>query len=169
MTTSVRRATPDDARSIAGVHVDTWRAAYPGIIPQDVLDALDVAERERRWERIAVGENNALFVADREGRVVGFVNVGPCGDIHETGELYAIYVHPEAWSSGAGLMLMDAAVSWLSERWPEAVLWVATENPRARRFYERYGWVEDATRIDELLPGVHVPEVRYRLSGLGHR
>ena len=60
--------------------------------------------------------------------------------------MYAIYVRPEAWGTGSGWALMDAAVAWLAERWREAILWVAEENPRARRFYERYGWVAESTR-----------------------
>ena len=85
------------------------------------------------------------------------------------GELYAIYVRPSAWSTGAGLALMEAGVVWLSERWPAAVLWVAEENPRARRFYERYGWVAETTRVAEVAPGAVISEVLYRLSGLDRR
>ena len=87
----------------------------------------------------------------------------------DTGELYAIYVRPNSWSTGAGLALMDAGVDWLAERWPEAVLWVAEENPRARRFYERYGWIAGTTRVEEVVPGAHISEVLYRLSGLDQR
>ena len=64
---------------------------------------------------------------------------------------------------------MDAAVRALSERWDEAMLWVATENPRARRFYERCGWIVDGERVDESIPGASVAETRYRLSGLARR
>jgi GNAT superfamily N-acetyltransferase len=151
------------------VHVDTWRAAYPGVIPREALDALDVDQRASRWERFTVAEGYAVFVAEREGSVVGFASAGACRELEDTGELFTIYVHPDSWGTGAGLGLMDAVVEWLAERWPEAVLWVAEDNPRARRFYERYGWVAETTRVDELLPGVHVPEVRYRLSGLTPR
>ena len=47
--TSVRRATPEDARAIADIQVETWRAAYVGMMPQRVLDELDVEARERMW------------------------------------------------------------------------------------------------------------------------
>lgn len=167
MNAVVRRATPADARGIAEVHVDSWRATYPGVFPQEVLDALDVDERRQMWEQYTAAEDFAVFVAEREGRIVGFVSVGPCRELDGTGELYAIYVHPDDWGTGAGLALMDAGVEWLAERWPAAVLWVAEQNPRARRFYELYGWLPDATRVDEVRPGVHIPEVRYRLSNLG--
>jgi hypothetical protein len=62
---------------------------------------------------------------------------------------------------------MASGVEWLRERWDEAVLWVAEENPRARRFYEHGGWALDGGRkVDEVAPGALVAEVRYRLSGL---
>ena len=165
---TVRRATAPDARDIAEAHVDSWRAAYPAVFPQEVLDALDVEERRELWRRAANDEAVALFVAEEDDRVVGFVSVGPCRELEDTGELYAIYARPEAWGSGAGTALIEAGVDWLSERWTEAVLWVAEANPRARRFYERHGWAPEATRIEEIR-GTDVPEVRYRLSGLGQR
>jgi len=167
--TTVRTATAGDARGIAEVHVDTWRAAYVGVMPQQTLDALDVDERQRLWQRYVAAEGFAVFVAEREAGIVGFVSVGSCRELDDTGELFAIYVHPDAWGTGAGLALMEAGVEWLAARWPEAVLWVAEENPRARRFYERYGWTADASRVEEVAPGAFILEVRYRLSGFdGH-
>ena len=166
----VRRAAEADARAIAHVHVDTWRAAYKGVIPQTVLEALDVAAREPMWRRFATTDDVAVFVAERGGRIVGFVSAGASHDEDGVGEVYAIYVHPDAWGTGAGLALMDAAVAWLRERWPEAVLWVAEANPRARRFYELYGWRPDGGRkVDTVAGGAEVAEVRYRLSGLDRR
>ena len=163
--TTVRRATPEDARAIAEVKVETWRATYAGVMPQSVLDAMDVDEHSRYWAQAATAAA-AIFVAEQEGGVVGFVCVGPCRDTQAIGELYAIYVVPEAWSTGAGLALMEVAVEWLAGHGQEAILWVAEENPRARRFYERYGWVAETTRVEEVVPGAHISEVLYRLSGL---
>ena len=62
------------------------------------------------WEQWLSAVTNAVFVAEQDGVVVGFVNVGPCDHLEGVGELYAIYVHPEAWSTGAGLALMEAGV-----------------------------------------------------------
>jgi ribosomal protein S18 acetylase RimI-like enzyme len=165
----VRPADTTDARGIAEVHVETWRATYGGVMPQHVLDELDVGERERMWTRLIAHADLSVFVAESEGRTVGFANVGACRDEPATGELYAIYVRPSLHGSGAGQALMDASVRWLAERWDEAVLWVATENPRARRFYERNEWTVDGERVDESLVGAPLPETRYRLSGLKRR
>ena len=165
--TTVRRARRDDARAIAEVHVATWQATYRGVMPQRVLDELDVDARERMWQRFTGMDALAVFVVERDDCVIGFASVGACREEERLGEVFAIYVHPNAWGTGAGLALMGEAVAWLRERWREAVLWVARENPRARRFYERYGWEADgAAKVDEVAPGARVAEVRYRLSGL---
>ena len=36
----IREAHPNDGPGMAKVHVDTWRAAYRGILPDDFLDGL---------------------------------------------------------------------------------------------------------------------------------
>jgi GNAT superfamily N-acetyltransferase len=165
--TVVRRAHPADARGIAEVKVESWRAAYVGVMPQSVLEAMDVDVHEQLWRTFVARDTLAVFVAERDDRIIGFANVGPCRDEPGIGELYAIYVRPDAWGTGAGRAMMKTAAEWLGERWPEAVLWVAEENPRARRFYERCGWTVDGGRkVDEVEPGARVAEIRYRLSFL---
>lgn len=166
---NVRPARPEDAQRIAEIQVETWRHTYPGVMPQAVLDGLSVDDSERNWQEWIPHPETAAFVAELDGGIVGFVSVGPCWADRPIGELYAIYVTPDAHGRGAGLALMDAGVGALAERWDEAMLWVATENPRARRFYERYGWEVDGERVDESITGASVPETRYRLSGLGRR
>ena len=103
-------------------------------------------------------------VADEQGEVVGFVSVGPSRDERGIGELYAIYVHPDWWGTGAGRALIERGETDLRSHYAEAVLWVLEDNPRARSFYEAAGWSPDgAVKSDERW-GVRAPEVRYRKS-----
>lgn len=163
--TEIRLATPADARAIAEVQIETWRATYREVFPQSVLDSLDIEAREQMWRRAPANPDTCVFVAEGHGRVVGFAAVGPARGSEGDGELYSIYVLPSEWDTGTGRALMEAAVEWLAARYAEAILWVAARNPRARRFYEAGSWVADAERTD-VLEGVEVDEVRYRLSGL---
>jgi ribosomal protein S18 acetylase RimI-like enzyme len=152
----IRRASVSDAAEIAAVHVRTWQAAYQHVFGTERLAHLDIPRRVAGWTR-ALEEGESIFVADDEGRVVGFVSVGAC-------ELYAIYTLPEAWGSGAGPALMRAAVAQLREDGcADAFLWVLEDNPRARRFYEREGWELDGGRKEDDFLGVRVAEVRYRI------
>jgi hypothetical protein len=45
-----------------------------------------------------------------------------------------------------------------------AHLWVLEDNPRARHFYERGGWMLDDGRREEEFLGVPITEVRYRIT-----
>ena len=45
-----------------------------------------------------------------------------------------------------------------------AMVWVLTDNTRARRFYERVGFVADGAAKNITLFNVTLPEVRYQRS-----
>ena len=166
----LRRATPTDARAIAEVHVRTWQHAYAGIVPTDFLLRLDVGRREAFWrdEVTTLGEGRRPWVAECDGRVVGFVSAGTTRDEDgdaRTGEVYAIYVDPECWSRGIGSNLMAHARRDLAANgYGTATLWVLAANAQARAFYEEGGWrLDDVTRT-ETIGGVESEEVRYRLT-----
>lgn len=164
----VRAGVADDAAALARVHVAAWRAAYRGQMPDDYLDGLDVGRWTAGWRRVfAAGRTEHLQVAEVDGTLVGFVDVGPerepgPEDPAGRGELYALNVHPDAWGAGAGPALLTAAHSRLHALgFGEAVLWVLPGNARARRFYERAGWHDDVAQKDAVLNGVAITERRY--------
>ena len=140
----------------------TWQAAYEPVFGAERLATIDNPERRGRWQRwLEAGER--VWVAESEIGVVGFAWIGDSRDAADEGELFAIYVLPEAWGSGAGTGLMGAALPALRERYPTSILWVLEDNPRARRFYEREGWALDGGRKQDAFLGVEVTEVRYRI------
>ncbi|MST32288.1 GNAT family N-acetyltransferase [Acidimicrobiaceae bacterium USS-CC1] len=166
----VRAAEPADAAGIGLVHVRSWQAAYAGHFPQEFLDALDPAARAEGWRRIlgaAQRARQADLVAEVDGRVGGFVSVGPSRDSDASGaaEVYAIYLLAELWGSGLGRRLMDAALGTLAGLgFDAATLWVLEGNQRGRRFYKKGGWsIDGATKVDDS-PGFPIAEVRYRRS-----
>jgi GNAT superfamily N-acetyltransferase len=163
---TVRDATVNDAEGIAHVHVDTWRAAYRGIVPDDYLDALDVDDRAERWRGGIAAPDGPIWVADNGGTVVGWACVGPTrdDDLPGSGELYGIYVDPSWWGKDVGPRLMKETLDWLRPRFDVAALWTLDANARARRFYERYGWRVDGTTKDDDRESFVLREVRYRIE-----
>jgi len=103
----LRPGTPDDASAVAEVNVATWRAAFCGVIPDAFLDGLTAAGRRDAFREMLIGQSPPgarTTVAELDGRIVGFVAWGPSRDVdaaHDTGEIYAIYVHEERWGSGS--------------------------------------------------------------------
>jgi ribosomal protein S18 acetylase RimI-like enzyme len=141
----VRPARVEDAEAIAHVHVATWRAAYAHAVPAETLARVDVAERAEAWHRFLVGDS-ATFVGEVDAAIRGFVNVGASREEPGVGELFSIYVLPEAWGTGLATALIERGEEELRARgFASATLNVLADNPRARRFYERQGWVRGET------------------------
>lgn len=139
----IRRATPDDADEISHVHVEGWRTAYAELLPPDFLAGLSVEAQTAKWLEILreSAVDSATFVAETEGKVVGFVNGGPerTNDPDFVGEIYAIYVSDNCRRQGIGKSLFQRIIEFLlSLRMNSIKVWVLSDNPY-RRFYERQG------------------------------
>lgn len=86
-------------------------------------------------------ETARAWVAERDGEIVGVaVSLRESPEAVELRDLYAV---PSAWGTDVASQLMDAALASVSTDASHAFLWVGEDNTRARRFYEREGWVSD--------------------------
>jgi len=142
----IREATLDDAPGLARVHVDTWRTAYPGIIPAAHLAGLSYERSEARWHDHLTGMDGRRFtyVAEEAGRVIGLASGGPERDglSGYDGELYGLYVLAEYQRHGVGRALLQVVAQHLATGGFKAmVIWVLKENVKARAFYEALGGV----------------------------
>jgi GNAT superfamily N-acetyltransferase len=149
MLAEIRDAQPGDAGDIAAVHVESWRVAYRGLLPDDVLDSLSVPDRERTWSGILANPppRTAVMLATSHAVVAGFAAMGPRRSSPadwDAGELYAIYLRPDQQGRGIGVQLHSAVIDRLSAlAFQHATLWVLDGNQRALRFYHRNGWAPD--------------------------
>jgi ribosomal protein S18 acetylase RimI-like enzyme len=103
----------------------------------------------------AASADRTLFVAEQDGRVVGFVSVSTRR--HFTGELDAyigeLVVDAQAERTGVGTALVDEACRWAMRRGLHRIgLETGAANHGARRFYSRLGFVEEEVRLSNQLP-----------------
>ena len=170
-TATIRTATAADAAGIARVHVETWRDAYAGLIPNDVLLKMSQRDHVAMWSaELARGrETNMVVVADDAGD--GVVGFGSCGrargvDLPYAGEVYTLYVHPDFQSMGVGRRLLGALFHGLLENGSgSALVWVLSGNP-ARFFYAAMGGRQIAVRTERLW-GTALDEMAYGWADLG--
>jgi GNAT superfamily N-acetyltransferase len=166
MTIAIRAARLEDAGAIAHVHVESWRTTYAGIVSDAYLAGLDEILRERLWREWLIGET-LVFVAEWDGRVVGFAHGGAnregVGDCDA--ELYAIYLLREAQKRGIGAGLLRAMANALLERnFKSMALWVLEKN-RSRSFYEKSGAHIATSKVIEI-GGAKLMEVAYAWADL---
>ena len=164
---TLRDATPFDARPIAEVHVATWRTTYPGIMPQEHLDALSIGQFAADWanrlaDSRAEGQTRILVAEDEAGQIVGFSSGGPerTGDTEYPAEVYTLYLLQSLQGQGLGRRLLTAMARRLSDGgYPAFMLWTHIRNP-ARAFYEAMGGTPARTS-QRVVSGVTYDDVGY--------
>jgi GNAT superfamily N-acetyltransferase len=185
----IRYATERDASAIAWLYQYTTCVAYRGYVPDAVLDTRSVDDLTQLWAaRISQppSKERRILVADPSqvpsspvdstgsAAISGFIALGAATSLPEKdekpvpGEIHYIFVAPEEWHSGLGRLLMQCAIGLLrNDGYHQAILWVFSENKRARRFYEAAGWqYDELERPDPAFAAFHNPplEMRYRIS-----
>ena len=161
---TIRPAALPDAETIARIHVDSWRQAYAGYVPQAYLDSIEVSESETMWSDVLIQPETNVLLAQASGRTLGFASVGPAKD--EDAEpidltLYTMYLDKEAWGLGVARLLMKSVDDLISAE-AAMTLWVFEKNARARKFYERNGFKHDGVERLESFSGEYLKEMRYR-------
>lgn len=138
---TIRAARPGDARRIARLDVETWRAAYAGILTTPFLVGLSAQRRELGWATVIEREPRDVRVAvDGDGNILGF---GSCGrnrtNAEFAGEVFTLYVAPDWQNQGIGRALLLALFERLvALGCGSAIIWVLRDNP-GRFFYQRLG------------------------------
>lgn len=155
--TGIAVAACADAAVIAALHRATITVAYRGYFPGSPPPT--IAELEALWAARLADPTAVALVARHDGRPVG--SVMACADPEfAEGEIVGLHVLPAVWGMRIGSALHDAALGVLSERgYLTAGLWVIAANDRARRMYERRGWI---VRQGVERDPYGVTEVRYR-------
>jgi GNAT superfamily N-acetyltransferase len=142
--TSIRPAVPADMAAVADLWHEGWHDAHAGHVPDGLTAARTLAAfHERTPARVA---DTAVAVSE-DGSVVGFVMV--VGD-----EVEQAFVARAARGTGlASALLAEAERRVAAGGHHVAWLAVVVGNARARRFYEKEGWVDEGDLPYEVTAG----------------
>lgn len=154
----------DDFEEIANIYATSWKVAYQGIVPQNYLNKLTGSN----WAPILMKSKNDVFVIIENKKYVGVSSVCEARDEKKRGwgEIISIYLLPDYFGKGYSKQLIDISVTELKARgFNNIYLWVLEDNVRARRFYEKNGFIEDKETATVTIEGKELKEIRYiRLS-----
>src|SRR3954470_13508346 len=154
-TVTIRRATAADARAIGAVFDAAIRVnwTYLGELAQTPMF------EPEEWDREIAGHEppNLLLVAARAtGAVLGFVAAHPAD-----GELFLLFVHPNAAGHGVGRRLLDAGHDALRDAGcREVFLYTHQSNERALTVYRAAGYRPDGAIRDSEFRGIAIRELR---------
>lgn len=151
----VRRARRDDAQAIGAVFDAAVRAGWTYLgerVEKPIFAPHD-------WDQLVADHappNVLLIAQDRTGRILGYTAVHP-----EDGEMFLLFVHPDAAGRGVGRTLLNAAHDALRlAGCKQAFLFVHEQNQRALAVYAAAGYRPDGSIRESDFRGTAIREVR---------
>ena len=168
--TRIRKATSEDARALAEVHVESWQSAYRDILSDSLRKGFTVDNWVNKFQQMIAEETQVIALIEDKERILGYTIIGPNRDEalkeDNCGEVWGLYISPDHWRKGLGARLTKWACRQLkSKGYDIATLWVFQTNLAAREFYQAMGFASDGA-TKEVRPGAPLA-VRYR-KRMGH-
>ncbi|MEZ0373301.1 MAG: GNAT family N-acetyltransferase [Candidatus Sericytochromatia bacterium] len=154
----IRPAEDTDAASLSQIHFEAIRQTASAFYSPELIGSWAQVPDERRLEQFRsaiVGKDELFLVAEYADEVVGFGSIIP-----STGELRAVYVHPDVGRSGVGsaiLLALEqlATASGLSDLQMDSSI-------NAEAFYSRHGYEVRDRGIHRLAGGGQMACVKMR-------
>jgi GNAT superfamily N-acetyltransferase len=102
--------------------------------------AAEEAERDEQFWRERMTRAHRLL-AERGEHPQGTVSLGPYAPDPSAGEVFGLYVFPEARRTGVSWALVEAATALATQDgYRQLYYWVGTDNPRAIGFANNFGF-----------------------------
>lgn len=153
MTATIRPARPRDTAALARLKLATFRETFIDEFaipyPPDELALFEAASYAPATVAAELADDaRASWIAEEDGRMLGYAQVGPCKLPHPevrrgAGELYQLYIFKSAQGRGLGRRLLTQALDILRVRHPGPV-WLGawSGNVAAQRFYAAHGFAK---------------------------
>lgn len=167
MKLAIRKATKDDANSLAEILTSSWKSAYKDIISTIELEQqTNLEHRKKMFEKMLDTPIGEFYIVTDD--------LIPCGEfmfcrsrdreMSEYAEIVSFYLLESYWNKGIGSAMMKTALLKISELgYKNTFLWVFKDNKRARKFYENFGFVLDGFEKESRFSNKAI-EVRYTLN-----
>ncbi len=147
----IRNAKLEDMKLLGHIMAVSFRSAFSEFISAETLAS---CAREESCAALLTGifqEGKMHFIVGDSSGMLIWRGGG------DGAEIMAIHSLPESWGTGLGCAMLEKAFEQIGDG--PVHLWAFKENKRARRFYEKHGFVFDGSERVSEFDGAK--EVRY--------
>lgn len=150
----------DNLLEISNIYESSWKFTYKDIIPQEYLNSIPSGCWANAINKD--GMNNLVLIDN--GIIIGTASFckSRWKPYNDFGEIVSIYFLPNYIGKGYGSYLLKKCIIELKVLgYDKLLLWVLQDNSRARKFYERNGFVCSDEYTKTNMGGKELIEVMY--------
>ncbi|MBQ7714515.1 MAG: GNAT family N-acetyltransferase [Clostridia bacterium] len=151
---NIRKITSGDAKTLAYIQTESWKAAFKNIIPDDLLTkCTELSRAEKMYERDLENNlgNGCILEINGSPHCIAYWDATRESDMPGYAELICIHSLPDGWRRGYGSMMMERVLGDIKDAgFGKVMLWVFEDNARAIGFYRKHGFLANGKRKEAL-------------------
>lgn len=141
----IRKVQQGDELNLAYIQIESWKAAFQDILSAEILQqATDLTHATAMYKQLLdenIGNGYILEVNSQPHCIAWWGKVRD-NDMSDYAELICIHSLQDNWRKGCGTQMMNRIMDDMKAAgYDKVMLWVFTNNVRARKFYESCGFV----------------------------
>jgi ribosomal protein S18 acetylase RimI-like enzyme len=145
MAYTIRKVKCGDESALAYIQTESWKAAFKGILSEDVLKKTTDIDRVTAMYKGLLDEqkgNGYILEIDGKPHCFAYWDQTREKDMPGVAEIICIHSVQNNWRKGYGSRMMDRLLEDITAAgYAYVMLWVFVENERARKFYEAKGFI----------------------------
>ena len=153
----IKSVTKTNIMDAGNVYSKAWQASHKGIVSDESL-VLRTPERQEQILLQEMKKGNDIYIYYKDDLAIGILNLSTYNN-----EIVSLYLIPEFWGIGYAQKLLEFGIQQLYQD-KQIFLIVMNLNIRARRFYEKNGFIfSGEEKILSIEKGIS--ELRYIYKG----
>ena len=155
----IRRVKQGDEKTLAYIQTKSWKAAFEGIVPADLLEkCTEISRAESMYSRLLSEEkgNGYILEINDQAHCIAYWDASREKDMFGYAEIICIHSLQDKWHHGYGSQMMKQILNDIKDAgFNKVMLWVFEENIRAINFYKKHGFSANG-RSQEALGAIEV-------------
>ena len=141
----IRKVRQGDEGSLAYIQTESWKAAFKDILSEETLQKCSDSNMAKAMYKQLLDENighGYILEIDSHPHCIAWWDKSRDNDMLGYAELICIHSLQDKWGRGYGKQMISKVMDDMkSAGYDKVMLWVFTNNVRARKFYESCGFV----------------------------
>ena len=142
---NIRKVKVGDANTLAFIQTESWKSAFNRILSKEDLDKYtDVNRAITLYSKLLndnIG-NGFILTINENPHCIAYWDKTRDDEMEGNAEIICIHSLCDNWGKGYGTEMMNHILSDIKNSgFSKVMLWVSKENHRARKFYEKHGFV----------------------------